>query len=215
MLIVIVKPIIGSWQSSIPYNHAGGKYELADEYPGFYKERGIFIRFLKKEKVMSTEKITLLVAAISTIGAITGVIIGSIVSFLVARQQFKATVISANRQQWINTLRDSIADFQTKAKIALTEDILSLHATTSVAADAKGHYDALKTMRFLRNKMALLLNPIEADHVQLLSSLKELEDFCVHGAPLGEVSYEKLQDSITLTGQRILKQEWDRVKRGK
>jgi gas vesicle protein len=164
---------------------------------------------------MSTENIAVLVAVISTFGAIVGVVIGSIVSFLIARLQFKATVISANRHQWINTLRDSIADFQTKAKIAVTEDKLSLHAATAVAADDKGHYEALKTMLFLRNKMALLLNPLEKDHVQLLSSLKELEDFCVNGDPLDDGSYEKLQDSITSTAKIILKREWERVKRGK
>ena len=164
---------------------------------------------------MSTEKIALLVAAISTFGVILGVTIGSIVSVLIARQQFKATVISANRQQWINNLRDCIADFQTKAKIIVTEHILSLGATTSVAADDKRHYEALITMRFLVNKMALLLNQTETDHLQLLLFLKELEDFCVNGDSFNQEGYDKLQDSITLTSQRILKREWERVKRGK
>lgn len=164
---------------------------------------------------MLPERIALFVAAISALGAIVGVVIGSIVSFLIARQQFRATVISANRHQWINTLRDSIADFQTKAKIAVTEARLALHEATSIAADDKGHYEALKTMHFLVNKMALLLNPNEPDHLQLISLLKELNDLCVNGDPTNQVTYDKLQDSITSTGQIILKREWKRVKRGK
>ena len=163
---------------------------------------------------MSPDKISFLTAGISAIAAIVGVVIGSIVSFLIARQQFKTTVISANRQQWINNLRDCIADFQTKAKIALVETSLALRSETSIAANEKSHYEALKGMRFLVNKAALLLNPNEADHSELFLVMKQLEDQCVNGDPNDRTREERLQDLITLTGQRILKREWERVKRG-
>jgi hypothetical protein len=164
---------------------------------------------------MSPDKITLLTASISAFAVIVGVVIGSIVSVLIARQQFKATVISANRQQWINNLRDCIADFQTKAKIALVETSLALRDETAIAANVKNHDEALKGMRFLTNKAALLLNPNEADHSQLISLMKELEGHCVKGDQNDHTSEENLQDSITSMGQRILKREWERVKRGK
>ncbi|MDO8445146.1 MAG: hypothetical protein Q7T53_03420 [Deltaproteobacteria bacterium] len=164
---------------------------------------------------MSQENIILLTAVISSLAAIIGVVIGSVVSYFIARQQFRATVLSANRQQWINTLRDCIADFQTKAKIAIVEANLAEHDQTSVAANVKNHYEALETMRFIANKVALLLNPNEADHSELISLLKKLEDLCINGGPSDWKNEGKLQDSITSTGQRILKREWERVKRGK
>jgi len=164
---------------------------------------------------MSPDKIALLAAGISALAAIVGVVIGSIVSFLIARQQIKATVISANRQQWINNLRDCIADFQTKAKIALVETSLALNDETAVAANVKNHDEALKGMRFLANKTALLVNPNETDHSELILLIKQLEDHCINGDPNDRAKEEKLQDSITSTGQRILKREWERVKRGK
>jgi hypothetical protein len=129
----------------------------------------------------------------------------------IARKQIRASVLSTNRQQWINALRDAIADCQTKAQIAVTEALLA----SASGADDKGHYEALKTMYFLVKKMALFLNPYEEDHVQLLSLLKELESFCVHGDPNDEVRHKELQHSITLTAQKILKREWERVKQGK
>ena len=152
---------------------------------------------------------------IVAVGAIVGVVIGSLVSFLIARQQFKATVISSNRQQWINTLRDSIADFQTKAKIATLEANLASHDAASAAADPEGFDEAMKTMRLLIYKIALLINPKETDHAELLSLLRKLWDFCVNGDTSDDESLEGLQSSITSTGQKILKREWERVKRGK
>jgi hypothetical protein len=70
-------------------------------------------------------------------------------------------------------------------------------------------------MRFLVNKTALLLNPNEADHSELLLLMKKLEDHCVNGDPNDRVSEERFQGSITTTGLRVLKREWQRVKRGK
>jgi len=43
---------------------------------------------------MLQENVVLLTALISSLAAIIGVIIGSIVSFFIARQQFRTTVIS-------------------------------------------------------------------------------------------------------------------------
>jgi len=163
---------------------------------------------------MSPEKITMLTSGVSALAAIAGVIIGSIVSFLIAKQQFKATVISANRQQWINSLRDCVADFQTKAKIALVETNLAMNDSTAVAANLKNHDEALRGMRFLINKVILLLNPNEADHSELISLMKEIEDHCVKGDPNDHSKEERLQNSIAALGQKILKREWERVKRG-
>jgi len=163
---------------------------------------------------MSSDRIALLVPGITALAAIVGVVIGSIVSFLIAKQQFKATVISANRQQWINNLRDCIADFQTKAKIALVETSLAMNKEAAVAANVMNHDEALKGMRFLINKVALLLNPNETDHSEFVLLIKQLEDHCINGDPNNREVEEKLQDSITSTGQKILKREWERVKRG-
>ena len=164
--------------------------------------------------MMSPDRIALLAAGISALAAIVGAAIGSIVSFLIARQQFRAMVISANRQQWINSLRDCIADFQTNVNIALVEASLALHDETAVAANVKNHDEALKGMRFVANKAALFLNPTETHHSELIRLMKQLEDHCVNGDPNDHASEEKLQDSVTSIGQRILKREWERVKRG-
>jgi len=38
-------------------------------------------------------------------------------------------------------------------------------------------------MRFLSNKISLLINPSETDHANLILSIKELESHCIGGDP--------------------------------
>lgn len=164
---------------------------------------------------MSKEFITILAAAVSAGAALFGVTIGSVCSYFISRQQIKATVLSGNRQQWINALRDCISNFQTKARIAIVEADLANHSHTSASANADNQDEAMKTMRLLANKIALLINPKEKDHSELISIMKDLEDHCIDGDPGDRKKEEMLQDSITTIGQRILKREWIRVKQGK
>ena len=52
----------------------------------------------------------LLIGVISACTALVASIVGPIVTLSVARRQFNATVLSANRQRWIETLRDMLAE---------------------------------------------------------------------------------------------------------
>ena len=123
-----------------------------------------------------------------------------------------------HRQEEIGEIRKILSSKLTlgaKAKIAVVEADLAERDETSFSANEKNHDEAMKGMRFLANKVALLLNPIETDHSELISLLKRLEDHCINGDPSDRKIEGELQDSITSTGQRILKREWERVKRGK
>lgn len=153
---------------------------------------------------MSKEFIPILVAAISASSALFGVLVGSVCSYFISRQQFKATVLSGNRQQWINTLRDCIADFQTKAKIAIVEVDLASHDQTSAAANLGNHDEAMKTMRLLVNKISLLINPKERDHSELFSSLNELEAHCIDGDPADREKERILQVQLQLLAKKFL-----------
>ncbi len=164
---------------------------------------------------MSPEVIELLKATIPVIGTITGVIVGLFFTYLISKQQFRTTVISGSRQQWINSLRDSIAEFETQAKIAITEATIASQKATSQVADAESHYLALKSMHLQLNKTALLLNPNEDAHMKLLELIRNLEDVVLNSEPPDRDSHDRLQDKITESSQIILKQEWEKLKHGK
>ena len=52
----------------------------------------------------------LLISVISACTALVASILGPLVTLSVAKRQFNASVLSANRQKWIETLRDMLAE---------------------------------------------------------------------------------------------------------
>lgn len=161
---------------------------------------------------MEEEMLSAFIVASATI---VGVVIGSLGSYFIARLQFKASVISANRQEWINTLRDCIAEFQVKAKIVTVETKLASQDSTSFASDPISFDQAVEKMRVLLNKVALLINPYETDHADLLKLMKKVEDLCINEDSIDDEKHNSLQKEITTVAQKILKREWERVKKGK
>jgi uncharacterized Tic20 family protein len=90
---------------------------------------------------------------ISAITALIAVIIGPFVSWKIAKRQISASTVSASRQQWINNLRDTVADFLTK--------------TSMVYCLAKNHYaddqsiPRIEQVVQLNYRIHLLINPNE------------------------------------------------------
>ena len=132
----------------------------------------------------------------------------------IAKRQIQASVVSANRQNWINDLRECVSGFMTSAKLATVEDALASSPARSFAADAESHNEAMKQMTLLYNKAALLINPGEEDHRRLANLMIEMIEFCSNGDPLDYERHNELQDLITKVSQQVLKREWERVKRG-
>jgi hypothetical protein len=152
--------------------------------------------------------------------AFAAVIVSPIISLIVTRsqsrtalevasQQIKASVVSANRQAWINNLRDAIAEFLG----ALTH--IEARPAVQINRDEAREREYVERVRRLRSRIALMINPQEEDHRRLLV----LIDTAVSLAP---VSFDaelvkkatQVQQDITEQSQRILKREWERVKSG-
>ena len=60
-------------------------------------------------------------SVIAAATALVAVVLGPIVSVYVVRRQIRATVVSTNRQAWINDLRNTIADWLTAEQLTLRE----------------------------------------------------------------------------------------------
>src|SRR5260221_7382558 len=110
------------------------------------------------------------VSLVSASTALVASIIGPIVTLTVARRQYNATVISASRQRWIETLRDTLAEL-----IALIRAASVVKSKWKDKWDrGRGPLDADPAMLekfqhivFSQSKIDLLINSIDADH-QLL-----------------------------------------------
>jgi hypothetical protein len=143
---------------------------------------------------------------IAAISAISGMFIGALFSYLTMRIQLRRTIVSTSRQAWINTLRDAIAELQTKSMIIFEE---------YRSADHKDMIDAGRGIYLFINKIQLLLNPTEKDHVELIALLKLLYHATLYENIANDKEYDAIQSNITEKSQAILKREWIRVKNGK
>ena len=158
----------------------------------------------------------LIISMVSAATALVASIVGPLVTLSVGRRQFAATVLSTNRQRWIDQLREALADFASQLAT-----IWVIRATWPqkwdkglgpIAADP-ARLDKLQRLMQVQWKIRLLLNPTEADHQELYR--------CIEAA-LARLREERSEEDetaadiekISQLGQAILKREWQRVKTG-
>ena len=141
--------------------------------------------------------------------ALVAVIVGPIVSLWVARRQIRASVISANRQAWVNALRESIAEFLSQVNLA--------SSIQRAGGNDEAVFERTQRIMQLNCTIDLLINPKESDHADLARLITEATNAMT--GPLGNEAdepqkWDERNRKITELSQRILKHEWERVKRG-
>ena len=156
--------------------------------------------------------ITLVFATNAMIAAIAG----PFVSTRIARFEFRANVLSVNRQKWIDTMRDLVASLTSQLLIAAALRQTVEEPTGLVIARDPELSRRVENLLRTVSKIELMLNPLEQDHQQLNALMKEGTDQL--RSPLLDDSIEDrievISRDITQVLQGILKHEWLRVKRG-
>jgi hypothetical protein len=158
----------------------------------------------------------LAISLVSACTALVASILGPVVTLAVARRQINANIVSANRQRWIESLRDLIAEMVSllAAVIVVKEGLKGRwnEGRGAIEADPK-LLAKLERIVLVQWKIRLMINPHEADHQALY---RAFESAFVHArsedTPASEVEADI--ESITRLAQPILKREWERVKRG-
>ena len=149
------------------------------------------------------------ITIISAATALVAVLIGPLVSIWIAKRQSRVTVLSANRQAWINILRDLIAEY-----ISITSLI---HAGDWSSRTETEFDQRMERLVLLRAKVRLMLNPKEDDHQRLEQLLSDL--LLTMGGRATERNKRDAQKAKTMVeelvplSQSIFKREWERVKR--
>ena len=133
-----------------------------------------------------------------------------------ACRQFNASVLSAGRQKWIDTLRDLLADLMSQlAGLSVLKGrwtgpwdrgLGPLHSDPSLVA-------RVERLVLVRWKIRLMLNLTKADHEEL-DRLIGAAVQRLRNDPPGEADTDADIESISRQAKGILKREWERVKRG-
>ena len=159
---------------------------------------------------------TSVLSLVSACTALVASVVGPIVTLAVARRQINANVLSANRQKWIESLRETMAEM-----ISLMVAVIVVkqnwkgewrRGRGAIAADPT-LLNKLERMILVNWKIRLLLHPSEDGHIALVHRLDEalarleLEE-TDESAVRGDV------EAITAMSQAILRDAWRRVKAG-
>lgn len=144
------------------------------------------------------------VAFMSMLVSLAAVVIGPIVTFKVARRQ----ILSPIRQKWIDELRELMSEFLSECQraIVIGEGVGLLNTEETDEA-------LFKKLLYLERKLALMLNPREEHHVELVDLVRSITEEVQQGVNDFIQFGEKVANTSSLC-QKILKSEWERVKNG-
>jgi hypothetical protein len=115
----------------------------------------------------------------------------------------RATVVSTNRQKWIDSIRDDLALFLRLSSID------HMHQWTEPSAGLIEETQAArKEMHLISLRILLKLNPAENEHVEFIDMIEKLRT-------TSRPQEDPLPDRLARAGQDIFKAEWERIKRGR
>ncbi|MBV8684442.1 MAG: hypothetical protein JO111_16315 [Caulobacteraceae bacterium] len=154
--------------------------------------------------------------AITAVTALAVSLIGAFTSLSVAHRQFKADVLSTNRQRWIDTFRDRLAELISVVNAA--QVIKRGHVT-----DWRGGAGPVMENLTLLDKLEKSFMAIA--QIQLLTKTAEPSHQALNeaiAAAVGLLQQDELHEGrlsdhlkeIVSLGRGIIRDEWGRVKRG-
>lgn len=161
--------------------------------------------------------VPLLVSLSSLVGSLFG-------GWLSGRKKIGIEVLSKNRQEWILNLRNKVVDFQ-----ILSDDIFNYYRSNNDnyfnGSQLSPRLSDLVKFKFY---LELMLNPHECKSKDILKNAQEIIEFLygltLEVPPIYELDdqsieiYENnlfnLQKNLTQSAQIVLKEEWERVKKG-
>lgn len=144
-------------------------------------------------------------AVIAAATALVAVIIGPFVTIYAS----KRAILGPMRQAWINSLRDTVAEYLANVQMSVVtlSGALSEEASVRHAAEA-AKANQIKDAFRLKEKICLLINPRERDHRELVA----LVERAYTQADGGRDPTEFLAPIREIT-QKVLKAEWEVVKK--
>jgi hypothetical protein len=160
---------------------------------------------------MSTEWLSLIVALLA-------VIVGPTIQLRIAKRQirtqvevarldFKASVLSRYRQEWIDKVRNHVAE--------LVSEIAALRVMYESGRADIASMDAFVRRGFkIKTTVRLLLNPSEQDHRELMDALDLALSFAGQRKTVDMALLKEHIEKIEEITKPILKREWERVKQG-
>lgn len=136
--------------------------------------------------------------------ALVAVVVGPLVTMRASKKQ----MLGPMRQAWINSLRDTVAEYSARIHAGQPQSAALLSSDDSVRHAAEvSRADHVQSTTQLQAKIILLINPNEADHMELVRLTKNAYQAYVSGQSTAGTLAALQQHT-----QTVLKKEWNVVK---
>jgi hypothetical protein len=155
----------------------------------------------------------LTISFVTACAALVSAAAGPLASVVVASRHARVSLISGNRERWIEALRDSIADYVAIALSAAALQEARQEATLAAVRDDPELWHVVEGVARARTRVLLMLNPAEAVHLELSAAIDRSYRVLTQGAARLE-TIAPILDALTSSARSVLKAEWSRVKRG-
>lgn len=151
---------------------------------------------------MAPEVIASIIAAAT---ALVAVVVGPLVTIRASKTQ----MLGPMRQAWINSLRETVAEYSARIHAGQPQPAALLSPDDSVRHAAEiARAEHVQSTYQLQAKITLLINPNESEHQELVRLAKNAYEAYVSGRDT-EVPLAALQQHT----QTVLKKEWNVVKK--
>ena len=157
-----------------------------------------------------------MLSLITAAAALVASLISPLVTLSVARRQFRASVISTNRQKWIETFRDRLSEL---ISLVNTAHVIKRHSAEPWHGGlGRAQANLGLTKKFERAHKALaevrlLTSASNPKHEQLNEALGAVVAHVQHDELREDELMASVEDVVAL-GRTIIRREWARVKRG-
>jgi hypothetical protein len=153
---------------------------------------------------------------ITALTALVASILGPLVTLSVARRQFRVNVLSTNRQKWIDTFRDRLAELlsvMSAAQVIKRDSAHEWRGGAGPVRETPALAEKIEKTFMAVAQIQLLTKGVEPVHQALNDAISAALTYLQEDELReGDVSGRILQ--ITELGRSIIREEWGRVKRG-
>jgi hypothetical protein len=156
----------------------------------------------------------LTIAFVTACTALISAVVGPAVSYVVARRQIRASVISGNRERWSEALRDSVAEY---VALLLSGSIVKENIGQNPLKAVTADHDLLEILQriiLVKNKIMLITSPNDSRYTELCEVVEKTYQDLFAEDPQAFVRIRAGAEAITRAGREVLRAEWTRVKRG-
>src|SRR5215471_18001955 len=114
----------------------------------------------------------LTIAFVTAITALTAAVVSPLVSLFVARMQFRAVVVSNNRERWIEALRDAVSEY---VALLLTASMVKQATEGDLVRKVAEQEDLRKIVErivMMKSKIMLMINPRDQQYAELCEKVE-------------------------------------------